>query len=389
MTSPVPFSASSVAAYTASDRDEGTYMSPVVVQPPSSTCKAAAAAAEAAPPPSLANGSCVNQIGSQCYLLPSSIHGSGVASDAPPALASAPRIGCSRHGGTWQSPVPLAPLPSPPPPSVWESEETGVAAPEEIDPDIFEDIGAEEDEAAKRDEAKTERCGANRDTQRLYMHPIAAAAAAGASFGFTPPADPITAALARQQQQQYRGEPRSSLSPRTLQALCAASTEGRYPSFLAQLTADDVLAPPPLALTWYPAVHTGVTKFADRKRAADGSTVTAMHQHEKSKMVEEEYDTTEMTSTGAAPPLRRLRTEDLDIPSMELHPPAPSSSAPASLRTCMLPLGALSEGCATKLDDSAAAAGTSGARCAHASAPRKRDRDERVYEYLSHGRRLR
>ncbi|KAG5479383.1 hypothetical protein LSCM1_04643 [Leishmania martiniquensis] len=387
MTSPAPLSASSLAAYTLSSHDEGTYMPTAVIQPLQSTYQAAATAMEVAPPPGLSTGDCANQIDSLRYLLPASAPDSGVASDAPPALVSAPLIGGNRHDRTWQSSLSLAPLHAASPPSVWEGEEIGAVALEEIGRDISDGAGAEEDEAAKRDEAQTERCGANLDDQRLYMHPIAAAAAARASFAFAPPADPITAALARQQQQQQRGESCSPLSPRTLQALCAASAAGRYPSFLAQLTADDVLAPPPLALTWYPSVPPGVTRFADRKRTAEGLMVTAMHQHEKSRIAEE-YSATEI-STGAVPPLRRLRTEEFEIPRVELQPPLSSSSVPASVRTRIPPPGVHLEGNLAKMEDSAAAAGTSAAAGVHANAHRKRDRDERVYEYLSHGRRLR
>ncbi|CAG9573345.1 hypothetical protein LMJF_21_0590 [Leishmania major strain Friedlin] len=388
MESRVPFSAASLAAYAMPEADDNTYMQTVVVPPQSHTCTAAAAAVGAASSTDVANDDYASGEGSSCYPLPVSRLDSGVASDAPSALAPASLISDSRDCHP-QSPFSID-LPQSAPPLSWrESEETDVAAPAEIDHCIVADAGAEEDEAAKQDEAQTERCGANRDVQRLYMHPLAAAAAEG-SFGVTSPVDPITAALARQQQQQKRGEPRSPLSSRTLQALYAACAEGRYSSFITQLTADDVLAPPPLALTWYPSVPAGTTRFADRKRTADSLTVTAMRQHEKSMLAEEEvHGVAEMTTTGAAPPLRRPRTEELAVPGAGPQPPSASSSVPACMGACIPPLCIYTGACATKRSDSADAACASAAADRYANPHRKRDRDERVYEYLSHGRRLR
>ncbi|CAM38845.2 hypothetical protein, unknown function [Leishmania braziliensis MHOM/BR/75/M2904] len=381
MTSRVPFSGTSLAAHAMPNDDAGTCMCTVVVPMQSSMPRAAAAAVATAPPSNSATDGGAYQAGFLRCPLPLPTLGSGVSSGAAPALASAPLISGS-HDRHWQSPLFIASPQSAPPPSAWESEETGVVAPAEIDHGTATGSGAEEDEVARQDEAPVERCGVSRDAQRLYVHPLAAAAASGVSLAFPPPADPITAALARQNQQQHRGESRSPLSSRTLQALYAACAEGRRSSFLAQLTADDVLAPPPLALTWYPSVPSGVTKFADRKRTVDGVTVATMHQHEKSMLDEEEHDAAEMTSTGVSPPSRRPRTEEFTVPVAELPSISPCSSVAASLCVCTPPLGADSVGCRTKRGDSAAAS-------VHANAYRKRDRDERVYEYLSHGRRLR
>lgn len=384
MTSRVPFSAAPLAVYAMPEADGSTYMSTVVVPPQPHMYKAAAATVAAASSTDVTNGEHVSREGPSCYPLAVSTPESGVTSDAPSALVPAPLISDS-HDCHLQS----APSFGPPPSALLLSvRETGVVTPAEIDHGIVADAGAEEDEAAKQGEVQTERCGANRDVQRLYMHPLAAAAAEG-SFGVTSHVDPITAALACQQQQQNRGEPRSPLSSRTLQALYAAYTEGRYSSFITQLTADDVLAPPPLALTWYPSVPAGVTRFGDRKRTADSLTVTAMGQHEKSMLEEEAHGVAEMTSTGAAPPLRRPRTEEVSVPGAEAQAPSASSSVPASVGACIPPLGIYTEECATKRSDSADAVRASAAADTHATAHRKRDRDERVYEYLSHGRRLR
>ncbi|GET88294.1 hypothetical protein, unknown function [Leishmania tarentolae] len=390
MTSHSPFSARSLVAYAMPNADDGTYIPAVVVPPQPHTHKVAAATMDAASSTDTENTNYTNPEGSSCFPLSVSTPASGVASHAPSALLSDSLIS-DGHACHWQPPLFIDSPQSAPPSCVGESEEPRMTTPAEIDYGILADGGAEEDEAAKKDEAQNERCGANRDVQRLYMHPLAAAAAEG-SFGATSPTDPITAALARQQQQQNRGEPRSPLSSRTLQALYAAYAEGRYSSFITQLTADDVLAPPPLALTWYPSVPAGVTRFADRKRAADSLTVEAMQQHERSMLAEEEaHGISEMIPTSDGPPLRLPRTEEFAVSGAELPPPLESPSVSAPIGTCTLPPGRYTQGGATKRSDSTDAASASGAAAAdmRAYAHRKRDRDERVYEYLSHGRRLR
>ncbi|KAK7200193.1 hypothetical protein NESM_000070400 [Novymonas esmeraldas] len=280
----------------------------------------------------------------------------------PPALIAA---------GALRDDTALASCSSPPAPT-WG----GAAA--RVDCGVAADGGAEEDEAVRGDDALGER---------LHLHPTTAIAiATGAPRCVASSLDPVTAALARQQQQQFRGEPRSPLSPRTLQALYAASAEGRHSAFLAQLTADDVLAAPPLALTWYPSVPAGVTKHADRKRAVDGTSVAAMHEHEESMLAEEEgvaQDAVGPPVASAAPPLRRQRLEEAVAP---LPLPLPPSAAPA-LVAAHAPPPVVGDG--AQGDSAAAACASPDAARMAPSVPRKRDRDERVFEFLTRGRRLR
>ncbi|KPA78184.1 hypothetical protein ABB37_06351 [Leptomonas pyrrhocoris] len=252
---------------------------------------------------------------------------------------------------------------------------------------------------------------------RLHLNPLVASANfASPSYAST---DPITAALARQQQQLYNGEPRSPLSPRTLQALCSASAEGRQHSFLAQLTPDDVLAPPPLALTWYPAVPPGVTQHPNRKRRLSGEATTyAMARHEIDRLQEEGEDAWEggnqrLTSTEEEGqedsvvstdvpmlPLRRARFD----PTATSTVAAATGSTPSSADFTRMPPDtttatsknsdsrnelAAPEGSKEAVKAAGDASTAGGARTiAHAGAHQKRERSERVYEYMSHGRRL-
>ncbi|CCW71806.1 unnamed protein product [Phytomonas sp. Hart1] len=81
--------------------------------------------------------------------------------------------------------------------------------------------------------------------------------------------DPVTMALRRRRQQEQNGEPATPLSPRTLQAAMRAAAGvgfGMSENPLHHLTVDDVLAPVPLALTWYPTPAPHTILHGDRKR---------------------------------------------------------------------------------------------------------------------------
>jgi hypothetical protein len=237
---------------------------------------------------------------------------------------------------------------------------------------------------------------------RLHLHPLAT------TSGYPTVVDPITAALARQQQQLFRGEPRSPLSPRTLQALCSASAEGRHLNFLAQLTPEDVLAPPPLALTWYPSVPPGVTQHAERKRRSDG----AIMQHEAERLAEECEDVMMMnmgddaaaaaSGSGSgmqSPPLRRARGEPYLVSAVLSSSSFAETLASAAVTGSgdALPCGSGNDNVLHSAEARADVEGgvgeaglsTGGAAVhAHADPHHKRERSEPVFEYQTHGRRL-
>ena len=253
----------------------------------------------------------------------------------------------------------------------------------------------------------------------LHLHPILTSSSSSANHiarGDYAGMDPITAALARQQQQLYRGEPRSPLSPHTLKALCSASMEGRHHDYLAQLTPEDVLAPVPLALTWYPSVPSNVTLHADRKRAA----ASAMTRHEADRLVEERENEDAWEKTGLQGGEERMREEE---GSGELNPQPRrrpryeseevSTSAEPIASFSALPVTAGSPSTMSFASPSALAAaqtlphgdeemtvrkreGGPASMSAEddawpsgpADAHRKREREEQVYEYITYGRRL-
>ncbi|KAG5505697.1 hypothetical protein JKF63_05032 [Porcisia hertigi] len=397
MASFVPFSGYFLESSAIPDSGDDAYtLTDMVPQQRAYHTEAAAAAAHARPL-SFANSDYPHQEASLCYPLETSASGNGVTSGAPPGIVTGSPIS-GTHDDLLRNSQHLIGLLHPSPPlSMLESEETVVAVPEAVNSSsIAADVGgggrvgAEEDEAANRDAAQIEQCGAHCDAWRLHVHPAVAAAAAGVSLNLGLAADPITAALARQQQQQRRGEPRSPLSPHTLQALCTASAEGRQSRFLAQLTADDVFAPPPLALTWYPSAPPGITKYAERKRTSNDCVVAAMHQHEKSMLAEEEdHGVAEMELADSAPPLRLPRTEELATSREGLPPPSPPLSLCASVCAGISSHGGHIGRCVTDQDNRAATPVSPSVTKTQTNTHRKRDRDERVYEYLSHGRRLR
>lgn len=275
--------------------------------------------------------------------------------------------------------------------------------------------GAEEDNAEEegragcnsvsdKDEAKTRERASH---PRLLLHPLAASAVSGAAASYHNTVDPITAAIARQQQQLYRGEPRSPLSPHTLQALCSASAVGNHSSFLSQLTPEDVLAPPPLALTWYPSVPPGVTQHADRKRTVDGLAVQAMARHELDRLAEEDATDTRATSMYDDPGATDVPLQPLRRPRKDLSTDDSSSTVATNAAAAALPVWtqntaqssttlrrAPSEDLSAVVAAREEAGGDgrdsadAGRHPVHPEAHRKRERGERVYEFISHGRRL-
>ncbi|KPI89567.1 hypothetical protein ABL78_1335 [Leptomonas seymouri] len=284
-------------------------------------------------------------------------------------------------------------------------------------------VGAEEDEQ-REGRLQQSRQPPQNDSFRVFgdgeapysrLHLRSFAPGSGFTSSCYSSMDPITAALARRQQQLYQGGPRSPLSPRTLQALCNASAEGRRSSFLAQLTPDDVLAPPPLALTWYPPVPPGETQHADRKRRVNGEVTThAMTRHGVDALMEEGEEafagnampSTEGEAYVAAadvplPPLRRARFDSTAASASASAPGIMTSSGftgvcPGAVAPTSKEFTSDSErskperksGDAEAADDAADSSAGDARASAHTDTRRKRERSERVYEYMSHGRRL-
>lgn len=190
--------------------------------------------------------SAVNSSSLEPVMLYSSAGRSEVAPQ--PVEASAPSVGGYATGGSHHRPNLTISLPPTEDPPLWRNEEE------------------EDEESATAVRAGTQQ---KRDAS-VHLHPAIVASRQRLhpdySSGHT--LDPVTAALLRQHQQVLLGEPRSPLSPCTLQALYAATARGCQGDLLSRLTADDVLAPPPLALTWYPPVEAGTTSHEGRKRDA-------------------------------------------------------------------------------------------------------------------------
>lgn len=133
---------------------------------------------------------------------------------------------------------------------------------------------------------------------QLYISPSAAAewpsllssSSSNAVNGYT---DPIMLALRRQQQQRLAGEPTTPLSPRTLQRLLAASAAGS-PIELSCLRPEDILAKPPLALTWHPSTTT-------LAGSSGGSTADSTNGAEVGREEEKEHGDEQSDAPRTAP----------------------------------------------------------------------------------------
>lgn len=322
----------------------------------------------------------------------------------PPAAAAGPvSVSSTLPGSVWAADADVDA------PALCAEEDTADVSPHAISEVDMSD--AEEEEARER---PVHLSNAHSTHGRLHLHPIVSDLGLAYGAGSTP-VDPVTAALARQRQQLHRGEPRSPLSPHTLAALCGASAEGRHRDFLSQLTAEDVLAPPPLALTWYPDVPPDVTLHPERKRTAGDVVAHTMARHEVDRLAEEETrggggDGVHCASDMQLQPRQRLRTDPLSSfqPGTASAAAGAAAAASATLQDGPSPDAAPQDDWLTT--EASAAAGDKGEGRADVAATgtaagedglegdrplprrsdahRKRERSERVYEFPSHGRRL-